>query len=46
LGVGGTIYNTETLEPFKDLGLDSRRLKILLSSLMYILSRKEKLRRQ
>jgi len=25
LGVSGTIYNTETLEPFKDLGLDSQR---------------------
>jgi len=25
LGVGGTIYNTHTLNPFKELGLDSQR---------------------
>ena len=24
LGVGGSIYNTQTLKPFKELGLDSR----------------------
>jgi hypothetical protein len=27
LGVGGTIYNTHTLKPFKELGLDSQRVK-------------------
>jgi hypothetical protein len=27
LGVGGTVYNTHTLKPFKDLGLDSQRVK-------------------
>ena len=27
LGVGGTIYNTHTLKPFKELGLDSKRVK-------------------
>jgi hypothetical protein len=26
-GVGGTIYNTHTLKPFKELGLDSQRVK-------------------
>ena len=31
LGVGGTTYNTHTLEPFKDLGLDSQRVKKLAS---------------
>jgi len=30
LGVGGTIYNTHTLKPFKELGLDSQRVKKLL----------------
>jgi len=38
LGVGGTIYNNHTLEPFKELGLDSQRLKNLLPSFMFILS--------
>ena len=33
LGVGGTTYNTHTLEPFKDLGLDSQRVKKLASKL-------------
>ena len=33
LGVGGTIYNTHTLKPFKELGLDSRRVKKLASKL-------------
>jgi hypothetical protein len=33
LGVGGTIYNTHTLKPFKDLGLDSQRVKKLASKL-------------
>ena len=28
LGVGGTIYNTPTLKPFKELGLDSQRVKV------------------
>jgi hypothetical protein len=27
LRVGGTIYNTHTLKPFKELGLDSQRVK-------------------
>jgi len=27
LGVGGTIYNNNTLEPFKELVLDSQRVK-------------------
>ena len=27
--MGGTIYNTQTLKPFKDLGLNSQRLKKL-----------------
>jgi len=27
LGVGGTIYNNHTLEPFKELGLDFQRAK-------------------
>jgi len=31
LGVGGTIYNTHTLKPFKELGLDSQRVKKLTS---------------
>jgi len=33
LGVGGTIYNNHTLEPFKELGLDSQRVKELVSKL-------------
>jgi hypothetical protein len=33
LGVGGTIYNTNTLKPFKELGLDSQRVKKLASKL-------------
>ena len=33
LGVGGTIYNTHTLKPFKELGLDSQRVKRLASKL-------------
>jgi hypothetical protein len=33
LGVGGTIYSTHTLKPFKDLGLDSQRVKKLASKL-------------
>jgi len=33
LGVGGTIYNTHTLKPFKELGLDSQRCKKLASKL-------------
>ena len=33
LGVGGTIYNTLTLKPFKELGLDSQRVKKLASKL-------------
>ena len=33
LGVGGTIYNTHTLKPFKELGLDSQRVKNLASKL-------------
>ena len=33
LGVGGTIYNTHTLKPFKELGLDSKRVKELTSKL-------------
>ena len=31
--VGGTIYNTHTLKPFKKLGLDSQRAKKLASKL-------------
>jgi hypothetical protein len=31
--VGGTIYNTHTLKPFKELGLDSKRVKKLASKL-------------
>jgi len=31
--LGGTIYNTHTLKPFKELGLDSRRGKKLASKL-------------
>jgi hypothetical protein len=31
LGVGGTIYNTHTLKPFKELGLDFQRVKKLAS---------------
>jgi hypothetical protein len=34
LGVGGTIYNTHTLKPFKDLGLDFQRVKKLASKLL------------
>jgi len=33
LGVGGTIYNKHTLEPLKELGLDSQRVKKLASKL-------------
>ena len=33
LGVGGTIHNTHTLKPFKELGLDSQRVKKLASKL-------------
>jgi hypothetical protein len=33
MGVGGTIYNTHTLKPFKELGLDSQRVKKLASKL-------------
>ena len=33
LGVGGTIYNTHNLKPFKELGLDSQRVKKLASKL-------------
>ena len=33
LGVGCTIYNTNTLKPFKELGLDSQRVKKLASKL-------------
>ena len=33
LGVGSTIYNTHTLKPFKDLGLDPQRVKKLASKL-------------
>jgi len=33
LGVGGTIYNTHTLQPFEKLGLDSQRVKKLASKL-------------
>jgi hypothetical protein len=32
-GVGGTIYNIYTLIPFKELGLDSQRVKELVSKL-------------
>jgi hypothetical protein len=33
LGVGGTIYNTHTLKPCKELGFDSQRVKKLASKL-------------
>jgi len=33
LGVGGTIYNTHTLNPFKELGLDTQRVHKLASKL-------------
>ena len=33
LGVGGTIYNNHTLESFKELGLNSQRVKKLASKL-------------
>jgi len=33
LGVGGTIYNIHTLEPYKELALDSQRVKKLASKL-------------
>ena len=33
LGVGGTIYNTHTLKPFKKLGVDTQRVKKLASKL-------------
>ena len=39
LGVGGNIYNNHTLEPVKELGLDSQRVSLsLLPSFMFILS--------
>jgi hypothetical protein len=38
LGVGGTIYNNHTLEPFKELGYILKELRNLLSSFMFILS--------
>ena len=40
LGVGGTIYNNYTLEPFQELGPDSQRVKKLASdpSFIFILS--------
>jgi len=31
--MGGTIYNTHTLKPFKELGLESQRFKKLASKL-------------
>ena len=31
LGVGGTIYNNHTLEPFQELGRDSHKAKKLAS---------------
>jgi hypothetical protein len=34
LGVDGTIYNTHTLKPIKELGLDCQRVKKLASSSM------------
>jgi hypothetical protein len=37
-GVGGTIYNTPAFEPFKDLGLDSQRVRRFASSLVCIIS--------
>ena len=37
LGVGGTIYNSHTLKPFKELGLDSQRGKKHASSFVYTL---------
>jgi len=33
LGVGGTIYNNHTLEPFKELSLDSQTVKKFASKL-------------
>jgi len=33
LGVGGTIYSSHTLGPFKDLGLDPQRVKKLASKI-------------
>ena len=33
LGEGGTIYNTHTPKPFKELGLDSLRVKKVASKL-------------
>jgi hypothetical protein len=33
LGVGGTIYNNHSLEPLKELGLDSQRVKRLAPKL-------------
>ena len=33
LGVGSTIYNTHTLKPFKELGLEAQRVKKLASKL-------------
>ena len=36
LDVGGTIYNTRTLKPFKELGLDSQRVKKLASSKLHV----------
>jgi len=38
LGVGGTIYNNHTLDPLKELGLDSQRVKSSLPSFLFILS--------
>ena len=37
LGLGDTIYNIHTLKPFKELGLDSQRVKKLASKL-YVLN--------
>jgi len=38
LEVGGTIYNSHTLKPFNELGLDSQEFRNLLPSFMFILS--------
>jgi len=38
LGVGGTIYNTHTLKPFKELGLNSQRVKKLASKLHVVVT--------
>jgi hypothetical protein len=37
LGVSGTIYTNHMLEPFKELGLDSQRVRNWLPSLMSVL---------